>query len=884
METSGNPPCTGLHARLERLRRYEDRPAYLWKEGVRWRSRTYATLHGRILSCASLLAREGIAPGAPVLIQGPGHPAWVEALLGTFLSGGVAVPLDESSPAAFRDEVARRTGSRLLIAPPGIPPPPGCRRIDFGAWPDAAAASQAFDAADPGGDRTAEVVFTSGTTGDPRGVVLTHANLASDFAPIERGFLKRESLIRPLGAMRFLTTLPLSHMFGQAMNVFLPLYMGLAVVFVQPRPREILGAARRTRAWGLFTVPRLLDLLGHEVRRVLREEGNLEAMERRQERLARWPFYLQSLLFWRIQRIFGARFRLLVSGGAPLPEGVQRFWERSGYLVVQGYGLTETAPIVSISNPFERRAGSVGRPMGIQEVILGEGNEVLVRGPNVTRGYFGTDASAGPPGWFRTGDVGELDTEGRLRIRGRLKDLIVTPEGEKVYPEDVEPAFARLPGVLEACVLGVSDGGGERVHAVLLMEAGADPEEAVRAANERLQPRQRIRDYTVWGDEDLPRTSTGKVRKGVVRERILAGREKAGEAGPAPSGVPESLRRLVARVAGTIPERIDEKTRLVETLGLASLDLVELAGAVEEEFGVVLPDEILASATVGDLQRAVREIQSGGPAGPGTEKETSGFPGTGAGAGESPPEPAHPGPRPGPGKLRMPRWARSAPVHLLRRLLEEALYRPVVLFQAKPEVIGLEHLRKTDPPYLFVCNHRSHLDTGLFKTVLPRHLRGRIAPAMTTRYHRVFFGEIPGGALRYLKEWIQVRLVEWLFCAWPLPETAAFRRSLDYAGELADAGWSLLIFPEGRHVSEGTLGSFRRGIGIFARDLRVPVVPACVEGTALVLPEGARWLRYGRTRLVLGEPFLVDPEADPYETAKRLEEAVRKLRTVPGPE
>jgi len=231
----------------------------------------------------------------------------------------------------------------------------------------------------------------------------------------------------------------------------------------------------------------------------------------------------------------------------------------------------------------------------------------------------------------------------------------------------------------------------------------------------------------------------------------------------------------------------------------------------------------------------------------------------------------------------MPRWARRAPAHLLRRLLEEALYRPVVLIQARPEVLGLEHLRKADPPYLFVCNHQSHLDAGLFKTALPLRLRGRIAPAMTTRHHRVFFGETPGGALRYLKEWIQVRLVEWLFGAWPLPETAAFRRSLDYAGELADAGWSLLIFPEGRHVGEGTLSSFRRGIGIFARDLRAPVVPALVEGTARVLPEGARWLRSGRTRLVLGEPLLVDPEADPDETAKRLEEAVRKLRAVRGP-
>ena len=500
----------------------------------------------------------------------------------------------------------------------------------------------------------------------------------------------------------------------------------------------------------------------------------------------------------------------------------------------------------------------------------------------MTPGYLGTDAAAGQ-GWFRTGDVGEIDAGGRLRIRGRLKDVIVTPEGEKVYPEDVEPALPGFNGVRDACVLGVPGAGGEQVHAVLLMDPGADPEAAVRSANERLQPRQRIRDYTVWGEEDLPRTSTGKVRKGIVRERILAGREKSAGEAPAPSGVPASLRHLVARVARTGPDRIDEKARLVETLGLGSLDLVELAGAVEEEFGVVLPDESLASATVGDLQRAIRETQAGAP-GPAAE---IGAPGSEGGR-EGPPEPVPAAPGPltstGPGSLRMPRWARRAPLHLLRRSLEEALYRPVVLFHARPEVIGLEHLRRADPPYLFVCNHRSHLDTGLFKTALPFRLRGRIAPAMTTRHHRVFFGESPGSLPRYLREWAQVRMVELLFGAWPLPGTAAFRRSLEYAGELADAGWSLLIFPEGKHVPEGALEPFRAGIGIFARELRAPVIPARVEGTARVLPEGAWWLRFGRTRLVLGEPLFVDPEADPQGIANRIEEAVRGLLPSPGPE
>src|SRR5262249_37412592 len=143
--------------------------------------------------------------------------------------------------------------------------------------------------------RIAELVFTSGTTGEPKGVVLTHANLASDFFPVERAFLRYESYIRAIGEIRMLSTLPLSHMFGQAMNVFLPLFMGLTVVFVPPRPRDVLEAAKRMRAWGLFSVPRLMDLMGAEVRRLLREEGLSEKYEKRRERFAGWPFYLQPL-------------------------------------------------------------------------------------------------------------------------------------------------------------------------------------------------------------------------------------------------------------------------------------------------------------------------------------------------------------------------------------------------------------------------------------------------------------------------------------------------------------------------------------------------------------------------------------------------------------
>src|SRR3989442_9459466 len=606
LSTDQAGPARGsLLTYVDDLTRFGAREAYLWREGARWRRRTYAELHRRILACAAVLSANALKPGEPVLIQGPESADWVEALCGALWAGGVVVPLDAGTPDDLRARIAHAVGARLILAPPRVEPPRGVGRIDLGSWTNAPPGPGA--PAPPGPDGRAEVIFTSGTTGDPKGVILTHGNLLSDFAPIERAYRRRESLVRAAGRLRFLSTLPLSHMFGQAISVFLPLTMGLTVAFVPPRPGEVIEAAGRFKAWGLFTVPRLLDLLGAEVRRTLADAGALESFERRQERLAGWPFYLQAPLFWRVQRLFGWRFRLIVSGGAALPEPVDALFRRGGYLVVQGYGLTETAPIGSVSNPFDPRAGSVGRPLSMQEVKLGPGNEVLVRGPNVTPGYLGTDPKAIDDGWLRTGDVGEIDARGRLRIRGRLKEVIVTPEGENVYPDDVEAAFDGLPGVRDVCVIGLPLESGERVHAVLLMAPGADPLEAVSWANGRLLPRQRVRGHTVWPEDDFPRGATGKVRRRMVRERALALERDTTAARGASAAPPASgVRGLVASMARVRPETLLDTTRLVEGLGFASLDLVELAAAIEEESGVRLAEERLGEATVGDLERIVR--------------------------------------------------------------------------------------------------------------------------------------------------------------------------------------------------------------------------------------------------------------------------------------
>jgi long-chain acyl-CoA synthetase len=894
--------------RVERLRQWGGRRAYLWRDGVRWRSRTYAELFGRIHGAARALRAAGLGPGDPILVQGPDHPDMIEAILGAFLAGGVVVPLEVATAAPFRNAVGGTVKARLFVSAPGNDPPPGCAVVPLGSWGSAPPAP-------PTPVERAEIVFTSGTTGEPKGVVLTHENLAADFAPLEHGFRRFESLRRRFGSLPVLSSLPLSHMFGQLMNMFTPLYMGLTVALVPPRPRDILDAAPRIGALGLFTVPRLLELMAAEMRRAHPDPADRERFEARLARHARRPFWMQALLFPSMRRQLGWRFLFVVSGGAALTDPVREFWEGCGYLVIQGYGLTETAPIISISNPFRRGRGNVGKALAGQEVRLGPGGEIQVRGANVTPGYFGAGNPAGgagqEDGWLKTGDIGELDEQGRIVIKGRLKEVIVTPEGENVYVSDVEAPFQGAPGLRDVAVFGWPYEGGERVHAALILVPGASADDIVARANERLLPKQRVRDFTIWPEADFPRTATGKVRRALLRDRAVALRGGGAEGAAAAPATAGGVRRVVSRVARVPAERLQPGTRLVEDLGLASLDLVELAAALEQEFGVTLPEDRMATATVGDLEEAGRAALDGTPVTPpasaaapasvaavGTPTNAAGAPAVGSSATSSPPAPATPSASAGPAAVEvhapgtapapagkghlfptpsMPRWAVSWPIRFLRRAMEELLYRPFVFTFVRLQISGREHLEAATGPVLIVSNHHSYMDTGLLKTALPRNVRGRIAPGMTTRYHRVWFGEVPGGRGRRLVEGFQTRLVQFFFNAWPLPETAGFRRSLVYAGEMADRGFSILIFPEGRHVPDGTAEPFRGGIGIVARELRAPVIPVHIEGTAAILPDERYWPHFGRARVAIGPPIEVGPEELPEDVTRRLEATVRAL-------
>ena len=395
--------------------------------------------------------------------------------------------------------------------------------------------------------------FHFGVTGDPKGVTITHRNILANLKPIDDGMEKYRKYKRPFDPIRFLNLLPLSHMFGQSMAAFIPAMLAGEVLFTSGyNPADIVHLIRRRRISVLVCVPQMLELLRSRI-----EHEFAEAKEPR--RSAKW--YGSWWQYRRVHRRFGWKFWSFVVGAAPLDAELEEFWRKLGFVVIQGYGLTETAPVATLNHPFETHKGSVGKPIAGVEIRIAPDGEVLVRGENVSPGYYGQNDAAmhDPNGWLHTGDIGELDSGNRLRILGRKKEMIVAPSGLKIFPEDVERVLNALPGVRESAVVAAKAGGGEQVHAVLIVSDGTDAEDVVKQANGKLEAHQRIRSFSIWPGFELPRTAgTNKLKRTEIASAIAG--KTAGEIAPATSPG-NAVEDILRKYAGSRPVGPDSSRR-----------------------------------------------------------------------------------------------------------------------------------------------------------------------------------------------------------------------------------------------------------------------------------------------------------------------------------
>jgi len=830
----GNPPSLAAFHSIWRRNKGE----FLRYEGDLGAARlSYAEASQAAAALAARLREAGIGKGERVVFWGENRPEWVAALWGCILEGVVVVPVDFRSSGSVMVRIAGIVSARAVLAGEGVKVPEG---LGCPVWPlrgvqpgAGAAAAGGFGAA--GGTELAEVLFTSGATGDPKGVTLTHRNILANLVPIDQGIEKYRRYMGPFQPIRFLNLLPLSHMFGQAMAAFIPAMIGGEVHFTSGySPRDIVNLIHRRRISVLVCVPQMLEMLRYEIQQAVPEAGNAPES-------SKW--YLRWWQYRQVRARFGWKFWAFVVGAAALDPELEEFWRKLGYVVIQGYGLTETAPVATLNHPFETRKGSVGKAISGVEIRIAPDGEVLLRGENVTPGYF--SAAGGPAesgnidaeGWLHTGDIGELDSEKRLKILGRKKEMIVSPDGLNVYPDDVERALLGVAGVRECAVVAEKSGTREQVHAVLVLEPGAAAEAVVREANGRLETHQRVKAFSVWPEAGLPRTSgTGKLKRVEIAKWV------AGEQRPAAGAAAETVEDVIRKYAGT--RRVSSGTSLDE-LGLSSLDRIQLLMELEQKTGARIGEEEFSQArTVGDLA----------------------VPRTGAAAPAAVAEP-----------FEFPSWNRSWPARTLRRIVLPGFILPLARLFAWIRVEGLENLAELRGPVIFASNHQSHFDVPSIFWALPGRWRYRATPAMAKEFFDAHFHPQRYSAGKRFTSSLNYFLASLVFNAFPLPQReAGTRDALRYAGELISEGYSIVIFPEGKRTEAGEVGRFLPGVGMLASRLRVPVVPVRLEGLDGVLHRDARMATPGRARVAFGKALSL--EGDHYaELARRVEEAVLEL-------
>jgi long-chain acyl-CoA synthetase len=825
----------------------------VYDDGFRSRGYSYGEVGGAARGLAARLHAAGLRKGDKIVFWSENRPEWIVAFWACLLRGIIVVPIDYRASPDFLARVVKIVAARLILIGQDVPPLDAARA---GPEPVPVWKLHEFEwgahhaAADPvppdvpiTREDVAEIIFTSGATAEPKGVVITHRNVLANIVPVEQEVLKYRKWGKPFFPLRFLNLLPLSHMFGQAMATFIPPMLPGTVIFMRGyNPVEIIEQIKRRKVSVLVSVPKILDVLKDHVARAFGAQladvaQRLQPSAKKEHVALRWWRYRK------LHRAFGMKFWAFVVGAAPLDGALEAFWGQLGFVVIQGYGLTETAPIVTLNHPFGTKKGSVGKAIAGVEVTVAPDGEILVRGDNVTKGYFNADeesARAFEDGWFHTGDIGEIGEDRQLYIRGRKKEMIVTPEGLNVFPEDVERALNVIPGVRDSAVIGLPIGSEERVHAVLVLDPGVEADAIVRQANAQLDDHQKIRRALVWPDPELPRTDgTRKLKRAAIRDWAKSG----GETPRLVQQGTDALAALVEKYAGR--EHLSPETTLQE-LGLSSLDRVELMVALEDAFQTRIDEGSFASAQDLGQLRSLLERAS-----------TSDAP------------PAEP--------VDFPAWTRGVAARAVRRVNLATWILPLARVFAWTRVEGLEHLRDLDGPVIFASNHQSFMDGPVIMASLPARWRYRLSPAMAKEMFAPHFFPDQHGTLSWFTNSLNYYLAVLLFNAFPLPQReAGARQTLRYIGELLADRHSLLIFPEGRRSETGAIDAFRPGIGMIASKLGAAVVPVRIDGLQHVLGVGRHMARPGRVRVAFGAPLRL--VGDDYEAlAKTVESAVRAL-------
>jgi long-chain acyl-CoA synthetase len=876
-------PITGLapptlQALAANLGRHGAREALLVPADNKSQRLTYQELSLQVEQLAAGLVTQGLKTGARIAVMADNSPAWVVAALAVLRAGCVILPLDVQLSKEVLTHILDHSHAELIftdgaqaarLAGLGLSRPP--RTVLLDAQPQAQESwrrlftDRPSDLPTVGPDDDAALFYTSGTTGTPKGVPLTQRNIAFQIQAVEAArFVSATD--------RVLMPLPLHHVYPFVIGTLTPLALGLPLILPQGLTGpELIEALCQGHATLLVGVPRLYDALltgihGQVKSRGVLIGGMLSQLIRLSTALHQhFSLHAGKVLLWPLHRRIGPKLRIMVSGGAALKAETGLALEALGWQVATGYGLTETAPMLTLDKPGEARLGSAGRPLPNVELRIdhsvlpqdaerasadtGEytAGEIQARGPNVFRGYLElpeeTSRAFTKDGWFRTGDLGFFDRDGWLHIIGRISTLIVTEGGKNIQPEEVEEAYQTHPLIAEIAVLQHE---GHLVGLIVpnmaqLRQHGGDPRQAMRDAvreiSRSLPSYRRLNDFAITR-EPIPRTRLGKPRRHLLAaqyERARRGEERAsGQAGLMPErelGVEDKrlLEDTAAHAVWTwLPERfpaqpIAPDTSLGLDLGVDSMEWLNLTLEIGQRAGVALHEDAIACIdTVRDLLREVSAAHRQGQVAP---------------QGDAPADPET--------QLNAEQRRWLEPLGPLAMTTGKALYllnRLVLRGLFRLDVHGCENL-PTQGPYILAPTHSSYLDPLALGAALDY-------ATMQRTYWAGWTGIVFRNRL--------LRLFSRLARVVPIDAERAPISSLAFAGTVLKRGGILVWFPEGERSRSGELTTFKPGIGLLLERYHVPVVPVIIEGAYEALPLGATWPRLHLIRIQIHPPL--DPD------------------------
>ena len=856
-----------LASLVEDFRRHAGQTAVVAHRGNRGFRTSYAELAHLAGRFAAELDRLGLAPGDRVVLWGANSAPWMAAFFGCVLRGVIAVPLDSAGSPDFAQRVIRDVSPKLIAGDlslltalaPDQTPQISLSQLDELLPPTPNfAVSPAVTAEAP-----LQIVFTSGTTSEPKGIVHTHANVLASTLPIEREmqkYLKYERIFHPL---RFLHTVPLSHVFGQFMGLWLPPLLAAEVHFAdQLEARRIVDLIRRERISVLIAVPRVLELLrAHLLARFPTLAAQLESS-------VTLSLHRRWWLFRHVHHALGWKFWAAIAGGAALPSELESFWNRLGFALIQGYGMTETTALITLNHPFKVARGTIGKVLPGREVRISDDGEILVRGAMLASTIW----HDGRPHqreseWLATGDLAARSDSGDLRYLGRKGDLIVSASGMNIHPEDLEAALKHQPQIRDCVVVPIATPNGAEPAAVVLSSATeAELQQAIRDANSTLAAHQQIRRVLRWPETHFPYTATGKLLRRVVAAwaaNVATGQAQNASSPASADPLTEVLIGLIAAITREPPLSPNGQLRLSEDLHLDSLGRVQLQTALEARLGLQLEDDSLAAIeNLAQLRTLVGQSQDAPAPSADQPKALS----------ERPPSESR-------DENIYPRWPWSWPIAALRIVFIELIMRPLVWLLGAPRI-----QRPAAPlpagPLLIIANHVTAYDGALILYALPGTLRRRVAIAMAGEMLLDYrHARNQGNSVLNLLAPAAYLLITALFNVFPLPRRQGFQRSFSHAGQAMDRKYSVLIFPEGTRSRDGQIHPFRPGIGLLARQSQTAILPVALIGLSELASSTklGSWVRSGQLQIRVGNPIHPSEHPDPAALAAQLESALRTL-------